>query len=202
MRRPLIHSAFATPFGELHVFASADGVVRSSGLGDIGAIASRLAAPWSGLEWKDGKLPVVSAAIERWLLGDGYALSEVPVEQEGGEFFQKVWETLRHLPSGEPVSYKELAEAAGSPRAMRAVGTACANNAIEPFVPCHRVINSGGKLGSYGNGGLAVKAGMLALETGVGAETIERAMASATAESVAPTRLFRPAHPLQGVWKK
>ena len=85
---------------------------------------------------------------------------------------------------------------------MRAVGTACANNAIEPFVPCHRVINSGGKLGSYGNGGVAIKAGMLALETGAGADAIEQAMAAATPESIAPTRSFRPAHPLQGVWKK
>jgi len=202
MAKPLTHASFATPFGELHVLASADGVVRASGFGDVAETAAHLVSPWSGLAWKDGKLPVVTAAVERWLFGDGDALASVPVEQEGGEFFQKVWETLRGLPSGEPVSYTELAEAAGSPRAMRAVGTACAHNAIAPFVPCHRVISSGGKLGSYGDGDLAIKAGMLALETGATPDAIERAMAEATPDSIAPTRVFKPAQPLQGVWKK
>jgi len=202
MRKPLTHTSFSTPFGHLHVFAGPDGVVRASGFGDIGDIAALLVAPWSGYEWKDGKLPVVTAAVERWLLGDGGALAIVPAEQEGGEFFQKVWATLRGLPSGEPVSYTELAEAAGSPRAMRAVGTACASNAIEPFVPCHRVISSGGTLGSYGSGGVSVKAGMLALETGANLAEIERVMATATPDSIAPTRAFKPAQPLQGVWKR
>jgi hypothetical protein len=64
------------------------------------------------------------------------------------------------------------------------------------------VISSGGKLGSYGNGGVGVKAGMLALEAGAKADVIERVMADATPNSIAPTRLFRPARPLQGVWKK
>lgn len=202
MRQRLTHASYSTPFGDLHVFASADGVVRASGFRDIGDIASRLTPPWSGLEWKDGKLPVVAAAVNRWLLGDGDALAVVPVEQEGGPFFQKVWETLRTLPSGEPVSYSELAGAAGSPRAMRAVGTACAHNAVAPFVPCHRVINSGGRLGSYGYGGAPAKAGMLALETGASDEAISRAMATANPDAVAPTKAFRPARPLQGVWKK
>lgn len=202
MRKPLTHAPFSTPFGDLHVFASADGVVRASGFGGIGDAAARLVAPWSGLGWKDGKLPVVTAAVECWLFGDGDALASVPVEQEGGEFFQKVWETLRGLPSGEPVSYAELAEAAGNPRAMRAVGTACAHNAIAPFVPCHRVISSGGKLGSYGDGDVAAKAGMLALETGATTDGIERAMAAASRDSIAATRVFKPAQPLQGVWKK
>jgi methylated-DNA-[protein]-cysteine S-methyltransferase len=202
MRKPLTHASFATPFGNLHVFASADGVVRASGFGGIGETAAMLTAPWSGLAWKDGRLPVVTAAVERWLRGDGDALAIVPAEQEGSEFFQNVWGTLRGLPSGEPVSYTELAEAAGSPRAMRAVGTACAHNAISPFVPCHRVISSGGALGSYGSGGVGVKAGMLALETGATIDAIERVMTDATPDSVAPTRVFEPAQPLQGVWKK
>ena len=152
MSKPLTHVSFATPFGDLHVFASVDGVVRASGFGGVGEIAAQLVAPWSELAWKDGKLPIVVAAVENWLRGDGDALASVPVEQEGSEFFQKVWETLRGLPSGEPVSYTELAEAAGSPRAMRAVGTACAGNAIEPFVPCHRVIGADRSLTGFAFG--------------------------------------------------
>jgi len=47
---------------------------------------------------------------------------------------------------------------------MRAVGTACARNNVAPFIPCHRVVKSGGALGSYGFGGVGVKAAMIALE--------------------------------------
>ncbi|NTV39324.1 MAG: methylated-DNA--[protein]-cysteine S-methyltransferase [Demequinaceae bacterium] len=186
MPEQLIHALFETPFGELNVFASADGVVRASGFRGIGDIASQLASPWRGRDWIDGDLPVVSEAVSRWLEGDGDALASVPVAQDGGPFFQQVWETLRHVPGGEPLSYKELAEAAGSPRAMRAVGTACARNAVAPFVPCHRVVNAGGRLGSYGYGGASIKAAMLALEAGADSAGIEAAAAVAHPGAAAP----------------
>jgi methylated-DNA-[protein]-cysteine S-methyltransferase len=202
MRQRLVHASYATPFGELHVFASADGVVRASGFRGKDEIAAQLSAPWREIRVKDGKLPTVAAAVTRWLVGDGSALASVPVEQDGGPFFQGVWEALRHIPAGEPVSYTELAEAVGNPRASRAVGTACARNAVAPFVPCHRVISAGGKLGEYGYGGPAVKAAMLALEAGANAEGIERAAATAEPGSQAPVSSWRPVHPLRGVSKK
>lgn len=186
MHEPLIHASYETPFGELNVLASADGVVRASGFRSVGDIATHLNGPWAGCDWIEGRLPAAEAAITRWLAGDGDALASVPVAQSGGPFFQKVWETLRHVPAGEPLSYQELAEAAGSPRAMRAVGTACARNAVAPFVPCHRVVNAGGRLGSYGYGGASIKAAMLALEAGGDAREIERAAAAAHPGALAP----------------
>jgi methylated-DNA-[protein]-cysteine S-methyltransferase len=68
---------------------------------------------------------------------------------------------LRAVPAGEVVSYQELAQMAGRPRAMRAVGTACARNRVALFVPCHRVIASGARLGGYGFGGPSIKAALL-----------------------------------------
>lgn len=192
MRDRLTHAAYATPFGELHVFASADGVVRASGFRGEGDIATHLSPQWRSMGWDDGPLPVVEAAVRAWLAGDGDALASVPVSQEGGPFFQKVWETLRHVPSGEPLSYQELAQAAGSPRAMRAVGTACSRNAVAPFVPCHRVVNAGGRLGSYGYGGAGMKAAMLALETGATPAEIDRAAANASPDSKAPAKTTVP----------
>lgn len=186
MQEPLLHASFETPFGELHVFASSDGVVLASGFRSVGDIAARLTSPWQGGDWIEGKLPAVAAAVKSWLAGDGEALASVPVAQAGGPFFQKVWETLRRVPAGEPLSYQELAEAAGSPRAMRAVGTACSHNAVAPFVPCHRVVNAGGRLGSYGYGGASIKAAMLALEAGGDAREIERAAATAHPGALAP----------------
>lgn len=78
-------------------------------------------------------------------------------------------EALNHLctiPYGKTESYAEVAEAAGSPRAMRAVGSACANNPIPLIIPCHRVVRSDGSLGGYG-GGLNIKEDLLDMERGV-----------------------------------
>lgn len=64
---------------------------------------------------------------------------------------------------GSTASYATLARLSGSPRAVRAVGTACATNPIPIFVPCHRVIRSDGSAGAY-RGGPAAKRVLLELE--------------------------------------
>ncbi|MGB4658379.1 MAG: methylated-DNA--[protein]-cysteine S-methyltransferase, partial [Mobilitalea sp.] len=61
---------------------------------------------------------------------------------KGTEFQKKVWDALCCIPYGETRSYKQIAEAAGSPKAMRAVGMANHNNPIMFIVPCHRVIGA------------------------------------------------------------
>lgn len=159
---PLVTASFSTPFGELNVFASPDDhVVRAAGFKPMQDVAFQLPTAMGTRGWGPGELPDVARAVAAWLAGDAGALATVRVEQSGGPFFQDVWAALRSLPGGQVVSYQELAELAGRPRAVRAVGTACARNAIAPFVPCHRVIQSGGRLGSYGFGGTDVKAAML-----------------------------------------
>jgi O-6-methylguanine DNA methyltransferase len=61
--------------------------------------------------------------------------------------------------------------AAGRPPAVRAVGTANGSNPVALVVPCHRVINSDGKLGGYG-GGVALKARLLAMESRAGGDRL------------------------------
>lgn len=78
-------------------------------------------------------------------------------------FRREVLLELRHVPYGETRSYGELAVATGSPRAVRAVGTACATNPLPIVVPCHRITRSDGTLGNYG-GGVAMKQALLVLE--------------------------------------
>ncbi|MFC8932461.1 methylated-DNA--[protein]-cysteine S-methyltransferase [Rhodococcus sp. NPDC057135] len=76
-------------------------------------------------------------------------------------------EVLRHLPEieyGHTASYSVVAAASGSPRAVRAVGTACAKNPLPLVVPCHRVVRSDGSLGQYA-GGPELKAILLDLES-------------------------------------
>ena len=77
---------------------------------------------------------------------------EVPLAHLGlGTFELAVYEALLSVPPGDTVSYGELAEMAGYPRAARAVGNAMAGNPIPVVVPCHRVIRSDGTMGRYGN---------------------------------------------------
>jgi methylated-DNA-[protein]-cysteine S-methyltransferase len=80
-------------------------------------------------------------------------------------FPRTVYETLRlEVGWGETVSYGELAEMAGRPRAARAVGNAMSRNPVPIVVPCHRVVAAGGRIGGYGPSGVPTKRFLLALE--------------------------------------
>lgn len=78
-------------------------------------------------------------------------------------FRRAVLDQLVRVPYGHITSYGELAEQAGSPKAVRAVGSAMATNPIPIVVPCHRCLRRDGTLGGYG-GGLDTKRWLLALE--------------------------------------
>lgn len=65
------------------------------------------------------------------------------------EFRKKVLLRLQEVPFGEVVTYGELAEAVGHPKAARAVGTACHFNPFPLFIPCHRVVASGQRIGGF-----------------------------------------------------
>jgi methylated-DNA-[protein]-cysteine S-methyltransferase len=87
---------------------------------------------------------------------------DVPVDRRLSRGYRRtVLEALsREVPYGHTVSYKELAERTGNPKASRAVGSAMATNPIPIVVPCHRVLRTGGALGGYG-GGLDTKVWLL-----------------------------------------
>lgn len=90
----------------------------------------------------------------------------VPLDLTGlPPFTRHVLEVLRGVPCGETLSYGELAQRTGNPRAARAVGRAMAVNPLPIVIPCHRVVAAGGKPGGYsGGGGLQTKEWLLALE--------------------------------------
>lgn len=78
-------------------------------------------------------------------------------------FRQLVQQHLPEIGYGQTRSYKEMAEMVGNPKAVRAVGTACATNPLPVVVPCHRVLRTDGSLGGY-IGGLDAKTTLLELE--------------------------------------
>lgn len=88
---------------------------------------------------------------------------DVPVIFDGTDFQIKVWKTLQTIEYGKTISYGQLAEMIGQPKASRAVGGANNKNKIAIIIPCHRVIGSNGTLTGYA-GGLNVKKYLLNLE--------------------------------------
>lgn len=103
----------------------------------------------------------------RYADGEPVDLRNVPVTVDHLSTFQRrVVKACRAIPAGERRTYGELAAAAGSPGAARAVGSVMANNRFPLIVPCHRVVASGGKLGGFSSPqGLAMKRRLLELET-------------------------------------
>jgi AraC family transcriptional regulator, regulatory protein of adaptative response / methylated-DNA-[protein]-cysteine methyltransferase len=75
--------------------------------------------------------------------------ARVPIDVQASAFQWKVWHELQKIPFGETRSYGEIARAIGSPKAVRAVATACANNRVAVVIPCHRVVRQTGSLGGY-----------------------------------------------------
>ncbi|CCB77433.1 MULTISPECIES: methylated-DNA--[protein]-cysteine S-methyltransferase [Streptomycetaceae] len=88
---------------------------------------------------------------------------DLPLAPHGSEFRRRVWAALDTVAYGTTVTYRELAAAAGSPGAVRAIGGAVGANPLLVIRPCHRVIGSDGSLTGYA-GGLERKRRLLALE--------------------------------------
>jgi O-6-methylguanine DNA methyltransferase len=80
-------------------------------------------------------------------------------------FYSKVYEVVKQIPRGKVATYKEIAKAAGSPKAYRAVGTLMRNNPDLSTIPCHRVIGSDGRMRGYSAGkGIITKVQLLKSE--------------------------------------
>jgi methylated-DNA-[protein]-cysteine S-methyltransferase len=88
---------------------------------------------------------------------------DLPLDFEGTEFQQKVWQALLTIPFGETRSYKQIAEQIGNVKAVRAVGAANGKNPISIIAPCHRVVGANGKLVGFA-GGLENKGILLKIE--------------------------------------
>lgn len=73
----------------------------------------------------------------------------LPLDVQGTAFQERVWQALREVPAGQRVSYTDIAERIGAPKAVRAVALACAANRIAVAIPCHRVVRRDGDLSGY-----------------------------------------------------
>jgi len=106
----------------------------------------------------------VATELHRYFVGIKGNIESL-IAPRGTDFQKKVWEAIRNIKYGTTVTYKELAEAIGSPKSTRAVANAVAKNPITVIIPCHRVVSQNGEV-KY-SGGERNKKKLLALEMGV-----------------------------------
>lgn len=130
-----------------------DGVLRACGFDDIDALHSRMSDDLRarGYEPAPDDHPVADA-LRRYADGDVHAIDDLAVRQPEGPFHADARIALRTVEAGRPITYTELAAAAGRPQAVRAAASACASNLVALVVPCHRIVRTDGGLGGYAYG--------------------------------------------------
>ena len=114
--------------------------------------------------WPDATFVENEDKLKAWMSAAFGGAGERKLHLIGAPFQIKVWEALLHVPSGHVTTYSDIARAVGSPKAVRAVGTAVGKNPVSWLIPCHRALRKSGELGGY-HWGTPIKRAMLAYES-------------------------------------
>jgi methylated-DNA-[protein]-cysteine S-methyltransferase len=181
-REIVVMTSVAAPWGEIHLAASARGIVAVDQLTTRDEFATRLATRFgaapveaghgSADSTAAGQLERARSALAAFIDGDLAALDELAVDLDDRPAWDRlVLAAVRAIPPGATASYGEVARMIGKPGAARAVGGAVGRSPIGLVIPCHRVIAGDGTLGGYGGGwwggrqaGLDLKRELLARE--------------------------------------
>ncbi len=146
-------TSIETAIGTLYPLASAKGLcglIFGERSQRTEAHLSRHLGNWHVEQVDD--IPAVTPHLLAYFEGDLNALSRIPIDLYGTQFQLRVWAGLRNIPIGHTLSYGQLAQSIGNPRAYRAVAQANAYNPIPLVIPCHRVIAANGKIGGFSCG--------------------------------------------------
>jgi AraC family transcriptional regulator of adaptative response/methylated-DNA-[protein]-cysteine methyltransferase len=149
-----------SPFGEALVMGTDRGICGMAFTAEHGRdwAWEDMVSRWPDANYVEDPEPLVAWAEAAFSQNGDAALHLI-----GAPFQIKVWEALLRIPSGHVTTYSEIAKSIGSPRAVRAVGTAVGRNPVSWLIPCHRALRKSGALGGY-HWGLPMKRAMLAYE--------------------------------------
>lgn len=144
------YASAETPLGTVLVAATDKGVCKIAFGDDAGALVEQLAADFAQAERVEdhAKLEPFIAQIRAYLQGTRERF-DLPLDIGATAFQRRVWDALRRIPYGQTRSYSDVADALGSPHAVRAVANACASNPVALAIPCHRVIGKDGAIAGY-----------------------------------------------------
>ena len=154
-----------SPVGELLVASTEQGIVRVAFASENHERVLELLATSLSPRVLNAphRMDLVARELDEYFAGRRKSF-DLPVDFSLSRGYRKVvLEELSTIGYGSTLSYAAIAAATGNPKAVRAVGSACATNPIPIIVPCHRVLRSDGSLGGY-LGGLDAKRTLLALE--------------------------------------
>ena len=166
MGEPFPSRVIASPVGPLLVVANRAGVraLVFAGARDPDELRREQSVACGGAVVDSGHPLLTRAAHELRSYFEGRRRAfTLPLDLHGTPFQRHVWDVIGRVAYGETISYQTLAERIGRPRAVRAVGNACARNPLPIIVPCHRVVAQDNALAGY-VGGIAVKRRLLVLE--------------------------------------
>jgi methylated-DNA-[protein]-cysteine S-methyltransferase len=155
-----------TPVGPLLLAATERGLVRVAYASEghdavLGTLAERVSPRILNAP---ARLDAVARELDEYFAGRRTAF-DLPLDRQLSAGFRRdVLARLSEVGYGATVSYAALARLAGNPKAVRAVGSACASNPLPVVVPCHRVVRSDGTAGGY-VGGSEAKRTLLELES-------------------------------------
>jgi len=143
-------TSMITPVGVVIAARTVRGVCAVKVGPNEAALCQELAEefPLATIERDDEGLAPVARVLAGAVRGEADPTT-LPLDVAGTAFQVRVWEALRAIPSGETRTYSQVAASIGSPRAVRAVGSACASNPAALTVPCHRVVRQDGSLAGY-----------------------------------------------------
>ena len=156
------YTTYESPLGTLTLYATASALVG-------------LTFPTQSIHFLEPVVidETISSSILRqtiqWLdqyFGGQVPIITIPLDPQGTEFQQKVWNQLQHIPYGTSLTYGELSKHvfnSPTPRGAQAIGSAVGANPISLIIPCHRVLGKGKALTGY-TGGLSIKRALLSIE--------------------------------------
>lgn len=159
------YTTIDTPVGALLLAATKRGLVRVAyACEDHDLVLESLADKLSPrILHAPKRLDAAAREIDQYFAGTRTAF-DLPLDRAlSSGFRQVVQQHLSQIGYGHTESYRDVARIVGNPKAVRAVGSACATNPLPVVVPCHRVLRTDGKLGGY-IGGLDAKSALLTLE--------------------------------------
>jgi AraC family transcriptional regulator, regulatory protein of adaptative response / methylated-DNA-[protein]-cysteine methyltransferase len=145
----ILYAVHETPFGNAFIAITERGICQFSFLDDNNESQRilELEEKWSSAKVRESKKltkPIINSIFSK----DNKQQS-LSVYVQGTNFQINVWKALLNIPQGKLMTYGQLANRIGNPKASRAVGTAVGANPIAFLIPCHRVIRASGVIGEY-----------------------------------------------------
>jgi methylated-DNA-[protein]-cysteine S-methyltransferase len=144
---------YSSPIGDIQILVEGESLIFLDFADNADRIEKLMGKRYEVFDIVESKNPAaMSDRLDRYFNGDWSAFDGLDVDTGGTDFQQSVWTGLKAIPTGQSISYDQLARDIGNPNAIRAAASANANNPVAIVIPCHRVIGKNGAMRGYAGG--------------------------------------------------